>query len=305
METSQADLRIQQSKYRGMSSDYPVIEGKLNEEATASNASPKNSGDERSAKRLKRTLPEDGKDGYYEDPHVDLKGRTTLADYTKSQQEAEHKPNKARTTLAEYTKDQQEDEAEPKEKYTTPTGYIEKRQVAENGPKKECKICMQDVFASNIGQFGCAHAWCGDCLTEAFKLAIKNESSYPVRCCKKLPSIALDHDSVKALVASEILSALTAKVIEYETKDRTYCHDPKCSTFIPSQDPPHRAGICPSCKKLSCTECKKEYSLLGDCCTSGDTNDEAFELWRKESKAAPCPTCHRVILISRGCDRMR
>jgi hypothetical protein len=181
--------------------------------------------------------------------------------------------------------------------------YIECLKLDEEHAPRECYVCMIDTAYSRTTEVGnCNHAWCRGCLVQALDLAAKNESNYPVRCCGQSPSIPLDHPGVAALVGAEAISAVEAKLVEYETEDRTYCHDPGCSAFIAPNAIDQTKASCRTCRKETCSLCKAKYHESEECKT---VDDEAFEQWQQENESLTCSTCHRVITISHGCNHMR
>lgn len=180
--------------------------------------------------------------------------------------------------------------------------YIDHLRSAEEPPKQcyacmEAKQCLQGVTLD-----GCDHFWCHKCLRRRFNLATKNEGSYPVRCCMQLPNIPMDNPAVAAVLGNKLIIDLKAKIIEYETLDRTYCYKQTCSTFIPPDQILERMAPCPACNRKTCAECKARYHKSPNCTT---VNDEAFDEWRTETRAATCPGCNHVIVISYGCNHMR
>lgn len=180
--------------------------------------------------------------------------------------------------------------------------YMERVRLDEENPPRECYICMVDVKYSQTTEVGdCNHVWCRTCLTEMFDLAAKNESNYPIRCCASTTAMALDLPGVVSLVGRAAISAIQAKVVEYGTEDKTYCHEPRCSAFIAPDTINERQATCGACQQNTCAQCKAEYHE--DKCDRA--NDEAFEQWRQDNEAATCNVCHRVIIISHGCNHMR
>ncbi|ETI25955.1 hypothetical protein G647_02732 [Cladophialophora carrionii CBS 160.54] len=164
--------------------------------------------------------------------------------------------------------------------------YIERLKLDEEHAPRDCYICMVKTVYSQTTEIGdCNHAWCRSCLVRALDLAAKNESNYPVRCCGESPSIPLDHPGVASLVGAEAILAVEAKIVEYETEDKTYCHDPGCSAFIAPTAIDETNAICPLCQKNTCAQCKAEFHEGEDCKT---VNDEAFEQWQRDNGSATC-----------------
>ena len=180
--------------------------------------------------------------------------------------------------------------------------YIERLKLDEQA-RRECYICTNQVLYSESVMFGeCPHSWCHGCLRRAFDLAIKNNGGYPVRCCVQLQSISLDNPDVALALGDKMISDVKAKIVEYTTQDRTYCHQQTCSAFIVPDTISDRMATCPTCQQRTCASCKGSYHEKPDCSA---INDEAFEHWRDENGAATCPGCHHAVEITYGCNHMR
>ncbi|KAI1613786.1 hypothetical protein EDD36DRAFT_207470 [Exophiala viscosa] len=106
----------------------------------------------------------------------------------------------------------------------------------------------------------------------------------------------------RSVLGVKMITDLQAKITEYETVNRTYCHEQSCSTFIPPDQISERMAPCPACEEQTCATCKAQYHASPDCSA---VHDEAFDEWRTENHAATCPGCKRVILLSQGCNHMR
>ena len=185
---------------------------------------------------------------------------------------------------------------------TTLAAYVKSLSLDEENDPRECYICMADVpysITTEVGQ--CHHVWCRDCLVRMFELAAKNESNYPIRCCREVPVIPLDHIDVVSLVGAETIATAEVKIVEYETRDKTYCHDSRCSAFIAPDTINGSRAVCGACEKVTCSGCKVGFHE-GECKT---TNDEAFDEWRQTNGSATCNACRREIIISHGCNHMR
>lgn len=126
---------------------------------------------------------------------------------------------------------------------------------------------------------------------------MKDESLFPPRCCKQ----AFPYERVKALLSQRLKSAFGTKRVELETKDRTYCAIPTCSTFIKPSTIDGRVASCTKCHVRTCMLCKSIWHL-GAC-----PKDEAMEalidaagknLWQS------CPGCHRIVELQHGCNHI-
>ena len=135
-------------------------------------------------------------------------------------------------------------------------------------------------------------------MVEAFT---RDESLFPLRCCQEPIPIA------------EVLPALTLtlrtlfekKNAEFSvlTKDRLYCSNLKCSTFLgSSEDRLSLTGIeCPHCNANTCPQCK-ESAHPGEKC--GVTSDEALQALAKSKGWQTCPSCNAVVELYLGCYHM-
>ncbi|KIY03572.1 uncharacterized protein Z520_00263 [Fonsecaea multimorphosa CBS 102226] len=131
---------------------------------------------------------------------------------------------------------------------TSLEAYMHDLDADEVHPPEECYICMQQTpYSQLIAHEECEHVWCRPCLSESFESALKNESHYPVRCCRSLPSISHESPVIVRLLGEETIAKLKLKIKEYETADRTYCYEPTCSTFIDPDTYINGRATCRSC----------------------------------------------------------
>jgi hypothetical protein len=92
-----------------------------------------------------------------------------------------------------------------------------------------------------------------------------------------------------------------AKKVELETPNRTYCHQPICSKFIPRQFIDGEKATCIQCGKTTCVVCKGA-SHEGDC-----PHDPALkEVMRvaADNEWQQYPSCRRLIELDFGCYHM-
>lgn len=112
----------------------------------------------------------------------------------------------------------------------------------------------------NLEAAPCGDEYCSDCLSELFHSAITDESLYLSRCCRQL----IPFQRVQPFIAPEVSEAFSKKQVELDTRDRTYCFNAHCSTFIPLGRIENDIGICPSCSEITCI-LYKESAYRGDC----------------------------------------
>ncbi|OAP63249.1 hypothetical protein AYL99_02476 [Fonsecaea erecta] len=258
LDAAQSNVRLQQSIYRAMLSDFPEVDRLLTQETDSMD------GDENQQLHQPSSNPNIrvvGRHGYYEDPRIQPDGSTSLE------------------------------------------SYMHDLEADEIHPSKECYACLGDTpYSQLITREECEHVWCRPCLSERFGLALKDESQYPVRCCRNVPCISPASPDIVRLLGKETIAKLNLKMKEYETADRTYCHEPTCSEFIDPDTYINRMAPCPSCQRNTCVACKAAFHPHSEC---RDAQDEAFDTWKRLNEASTCPKCHRVILISHGCNHMK
>ncbi len=213
--------------------------------------------------------------------------------------------------LSEDERDENFVDCVERQEEASPSNATQSLILNEEPRRRMCYICLADHEHTQTTEVGdCSHVWCRTCLQQVFDLAAKNESNYPIRCCEATPAIALDHVGVVALLGTDLILAVQARLVEYATKNRIYCHDPRCSSFIAPDAINERQATCAECHKITCMRCKEDFHE-GECKAKSDKdesenqNEKSFEKWQTDNGTATCRTCHRVIIISHGCNHMR
>ncbi|OHF02232.1 IBR finger domain-containing protein [Colletotrichum orchidophilum] len=167
------------------------------------------------------------------------------------------------------------------------------------GKKTTCDSCTHTYTATAVAQLPCNHAYCRDCLRTLFELSLTDESLFPPRCCK-LP-IPVDGNA-RALLSSKLVGEFRAKEIEFSTPNRTYCHRPTCSRFIPKEFIRADVGTCPQCQHQTCTMCKGAEHGNEDCAQDTLTQEllqvAAANGWQR------CFSCRRIVELDHGCYHM-
>ncbi|KAK4665050.1 uncharacterized protein QC763_510030 [Podospora pseudopauciseta] len=166
----------------------------------------------------------------------------------------------------------------------------------ENNKKKECVACNNAFFSFDmVNSNGCGHDYCRGCIKTLFQSSILDESLFPPRCCGN----QLLLDGCRHLLPSALVGQFRAKKIELETPNRTYCHLPTCSTFVPPQAIKGNIATCPRCSARTCDVCKKAAHANSDCPEDPATQElirlAAAEGWQK------CRSCLRFVELGHGC----
>ena len=90
-----------------------------------------------------------------------------------------------------------------------------------------CDSCYDECGPDGLADCNCAHRYCCTCLKNLFQSSLGNEGLFSPRCCKQ--PISADG----RFLSPQLVGQFRAKKLELETPNRTYCHEPSCSTFVP------------------------------------------------------------------------
>ena len=168
--------------------------------------------------------------------------------------------------------------------------------------KRLCFACRDQFDFFDLATFPCKHEYCRECLQSLFKASFTDEGLFPPRCCdkKKFPPISLDN--CRLFLTSEIVGEFLAKKLEFGTPNRTYCHRPACSTFVPPQFIRGDVATCPKCSATTCTTCKGA-SHVGRDCPHDPAVQEVLRIATEEGWQR-CSQCQRMVELEQGCNHM-
>lgn len=165
-------------------------------------------------------------------------------------------------------------------------------------PKKgNCIACGDEKDFYEVARVPCNHEYCRPCLKDLFSLSMKDETLFPPRCDGE--EIPLSR--VRFFLPSELAKEFETKYNELSTKNRTYCHDRSCDTFIPVMSIDNDIATCTKCNKTTCTMCKLP-SHTGDC-----PEDEALQQLLETTETQQwqrCPTCKAIVELNTGCNHI-
>lgn len=104
----------------------------------------------------------------------------------------------------------------------------------------------------------CDHLFCKACLVSHFEYCVTREFRFPPRCCKGPISLS---DPVLQALSTEVIERFYAMQEELDTGvlERTYCHVPRCSTFIQPRYFTGDRATCPKCTAMTCVVCKEAH----------------------------------------------
>ncbi|KAG5918508.1 hypothetical protein E4U42_006829 [Claviceps africana] len=162
---------------------------------------------------------------------------------------------------------------------------------------RRCVACASDVAFFETVRCPCSHDYCRDCMTELFSAAVNDESMFPPRCCR----IPIPLDPNRSFLSAGLLDKYKAKEVEFATPNRTYCHVPACSAFVPPASVRGDVATCVQCQSTTCTICKgKSHSR--DCPV--DTSAADVLRIAAENGWQRCYSCGRLVDLVTGCNHI-
>lgn len=164
-------------------------------------------------------------------------------------------------------------------------------------PRLLAWLVPKNFPGSTFSRLSCGHHYCVGCLSVLFEDSMVDETMYPPRCCRQ----TIPLDDAESLPDPKLVRNSEQKSIELDTKDRTYCFDPRCSTFIPAEHIANDVAGCPSCGKRTCAICKAA-AHRGDC--SGDEALQQFLQAADNQGWQRCYVCRRVVDLRSGCNHI-
>jgi hypothetical protein len=167
-------------------------------------------------------------------------------------------------------------------------------------PMLSCNICMEDHPPEDTVTFACNHNCCRDCLNEIYKGATADETRYPPRCCQPIPI-----EQSRRLLKAHVLREFLDKQVEWESKDRIYCSNKACSSFIRPENIRGRDAKCNKCGRRTCSDCKQAaHSANRPCAIEGQGTRLVLKVM-KQNKWRRCRGCNTGIEKTAGCNHMK
>lgn len=161
---------------------------------------------------------------------------------------------------------------------------------------RSCTACTEDYPVHNIASCSqCPHEYCRGCLRRLFSDSLTDESLFPPRCCGS----PIDIGDVLEFLPPRLVGEFKAKSLELGTPNRTYCHKPTCSLFIPPPAISEDIGTCIGCHHETCTICKGPAHSGRDC--PDDAGTQALLEVAAENGWQRCYQCHRMVELNFGC----
>ncbi|KAF6826810.1 IBR finger domain-containing protein [Colletotrichum plurivorum] len=181
------------------------------------------------------------------------------------------------------------------------SSWAASRQVVDNVgeiKRSTCNSCLEKHSSTRVARCPCRHKYCGECLQSLFEAALTDETLFPPRCCGQ----PIPVDDVRRFLTPKLVGEFRAKEVEFSTPDRTYCHQPGCSSFIPKEFIRHDVARCPRCRNKTCVMCKGSSHQGEDC--GQDAATQSLLHVAAENGWQRCFSCRRVVELDIGCNHM-
>ena len=141
----------------------------------------------------------------------------------------------------------------------------------------------------------CNHAYCRDCIAQAFQVAFDGKTLYS--CCGNLVPV----DIAARFLSRRFIAEYRLLALERETPNPVYCAAPNCSTFLPPASISGDAARCTKCEQTTCRLCK-QLAHQG-VCAEDTAGQGVLDLARRERWQA-CGRCQQLVEKAYGCVHM-
>jgi hypothetical protein len=146
----------------------------------------------------------------------------------------------------------------------------------------------------------CGDYYCRKCLRELTEASTRDETLYPLRCCRQ----NFQAESVHPFLEPDLRNLFISKSYEFGMPpiNRLYCPNQTCSTFLGSSE--HVIGdlVCHVCNTAICVSCKNQ-AHPNEACTENAALLELKALAQRE-RWQTCPNCHAIVELVQGCYHM-
>lgn len=159
-----------------------------------------------------------------------------------------------------------------------------------------CVVCSDEFSARHLIAAPCGDHYCKTCIGQLYDLAMKDESLFPPRCCRRPIPI----DIATPMLTSAQVQKFHEKSVEFNTVNRTYCHNTGCGAFVAPDNISGEKAMC-TCGELTCTMCKAA-AHEHDC--PEDPAYASLMAFAAEEEYQTCQNCKRLVELSIGCNHM-
>ncbi|KAK4210437.1 hypothetical protein QBC37DRAFT_475004 [Rhypophila decipiens] len=163
---------------------------------------------------------------------------------------------------------------------------------------KICASCGDKNRFFDMVECPCSHSYCRDCIHHLYQTSLSDETLFPPRCCREPIPIT----RTLGFLEKETVKQYNAKLIEFGTPNRTYCHKGSCSAFVPRELVTDDVATCPDCASKTCTVCKAAAHPGSDC-PADEGIQQVLELGRTEGWQR-CYSCRNLVDLNLGCNHI-
>lgn len=164
---------------------------------------------------------------------------------------------------------------------------------------RECIACTDRHIIDNlIRSPACGHEYCRDCIQSLFTSSLTDESLFPPRCCGQ----AIPLDSCRTHLTATLTGQFQAKKRELDTPNRTYCHRPTCSAWVPPESIRGQVARCIKCYHGTCVLCKGARHIGRDC-PDDPATQQVLQL-AQEQGWQRCRACQKFVELNTGCNHI-
>lgn len=166
--------------------------------------------------------------------------------------------------------------------------------------KEKCVVCLDTITGGRV-HAPCGHDFDLPCIRNLFKAAVRDESSFPPRCCY----LSIPLVSVQPHLPSDLVNLYVERDKESGTLNRVYCSRQKCSRFLGARLKDTTLHCpAPDCLTHTCGWCKVDVTpgnaTTHKCTDNGDVDQQIFNISQHEGWVR-CPGCGRLIELNQGC----
>lgn len=159
-----------------------------------------------------------------------------------------------------------------------------------------CVICTDEFSERHLITAPCGDHYCKTCTGQLYNLAMKDESLFPPRCCRQPIPLRI---ATPLLTAAQVQIFLEKRV-EFNTQNRTYCHNTTCGAFVAPDNISGEKALC-TCGALTCIVCKA--AAHEDDCPE-DPAYAALMAFAAAEGYQTCQQCKRLVELSIGCNHI-
>lgn len=165
---------------------------------------------------------------------------------------------------------------------------------------ENCVACLDTITGARVCA-PCGHKYDIPCITHLFQAAVRDELSFPPRCCHwPIPLV-----SVQPHLSADLINHFLERDKESRIVNKVYCSRPKCSRFLGERSKKTML-VCtaPGCQVRTCGWCKAEVTPASvkrhKCADSVDLDQHILYLSQNNGWAR-CPGCGEMIELNGGC----